>query len=147
MLKRKPHHKRIGPASYEAARDKLIARRKGKKPSRFGLSQRPLTRKGKPQARLKAGRKTKAWEATRRKLKVKYAAMGVTFCELRYEGCKRDDWLSFAHGRKRRHLAGNELETLTILACTPCHDQIEALTESEMCAIVLNVIAARKKAA
>jgi hypothetical protein len=94
--------------------------------------------------RLKAGRRTNDWIKIRRKLKVQYEAAGITQCELGYEGCKRDTWLSFAHGRKRRHLQGDELETLTILCCTCCHDKIEYLKPEEMLAIVRNVIFQRK---
>jgi len=83
----------------------------------------------------------------RQRLKVEFAAMGITSCELRYQGCKRDDWLSFAHGRKRRKLEGNELATLTILCCVPCHDAIEFLPPDEMLRIVNDTIAARKVAA
>lgn len=97
--------------------------------------------------RLKAGRKTKEWESVRRQLKVEYDAMGITTCELRYEGCKYDDYLSFAHGRKRRKLIGDELRTLTILCCTPCHDKIEFLPPDEMLRIVIDTIAKRRKAA
>ncbi len=92
---------------------------------------------------LKAGKKTKRWQAVRAKLKVQFAAKGITSCELGYEGCKRDDWLSFAHGRKRTRLQGNELESLTILACTPCHDVIERMSPEAMLAIVRSVISER----
>lgn len=105
-----------------------------------------LLRKARPKRRggiLRAGKRTKAWETTRAKLKVEYQAKGITECELGYDGCKRDDWLSFAHGRKRRHLVGDELATLTILACTPCHARIEALPEAAMLAIVQSVISER----
>ena len=92
---------------------------------------------------LKAGRKTKAWNAVRRQLKREYEAMGITSCELRYDGCRVDDMLSFAHGRKRRKLIGDELTSLTILACQPCHDRIEFLPPDEMLRIVTETIAAR----
>lgn len=90
--------------------------------------------------KLKAGPRTKEWDRVRAILKVEFEAMGITSCELNYSGCKRDDWLSFAHGLKRRHLQGDQLKTLTILSCTPCHDVIERLPEAEMCAIVESVI-------
>ncbi len=98
-------------------------------------------------AMKKVGKKSKEWIAVRRRLKVKYEAAGIVSCELKYEGCKRDGWLSFAHGKKRRHLKGNELETLCILSCLICHGRIERLPEDEMCAIVENVIANRQIAA
>lgn len=105
----------------------------------------PLLRGKRRSARstLKAGARMKAWESTRARLKVKFAAQGIVTCELGYPGCKRDDWLSFAHGRKRRKLIGDELETLTILACTPCHDVIERMAPEGMLAIVQSVISER----
>lgn len=118
----------------DAAQNHMLSRARSKAALRAG-------------GRLKAGKRSKAWAATRARLKAKHEATGIKECELRYDGCKRDDWLSFAHGRKRRHLVGNELETLTIVACTPCHAAIERLPEAEMCAIVETVIANRKVAA
>jgi hypothetical protein len=92
---------------------------------------------------LKAGRKTKEWDRVRARLKVKYAAMGITTCELGYPGCKYDDWLSFAHGRKRRYLVGDELESLVILCCCNCHSRIEVMPPEAMLAIVQSVISER----
>ena len=97
--------------------------------------------------KLRAGKRTNEWIAVRRRLKVQYEAAGITRCELNYDGCKRDTWLSFAHGKKRRHLQGDELETLVCLACTHCHEIIERLPEAEMCQIVKDVIQRREQAA
>ena len=92
---------------------------------------------------LRAGKKVKEWDRVRAKLKKQFQAQGITTCELGYDGCKRDDYLSFAHGRKRRKLEDNELETLTILACQPCHDRIERMAHEGMLAIVQSVISER----
>jgi len=92
---------------------------------------------------MKAGRRTKEWNKVRAKLKIEFQAMGITHCELGYPGCRRDDWLSFAHGLKRRHLTGDQLKTLTILACTVCHDRLERMQEAAMCAVVESVISER----
>lgn len=81
----------------------------------------------------------------RRRLSAEFAERGVTSCELRYEGCKGQVMLGFAHGRKRRHLKGDELKTLVILACNPCHDKIEYLGPERMLAIVQGVIVEREK--
>lgn len=97
----------------------------------------------KPRRVLWVGKKTIQWANTRARLKKKFLAMGITSCELGYEGCKHDDYLSFAHGKKRRHLQGDELETLVILACQNCHSRIERMPEAAMCAIVSSVIAER----
>lgn len=93
--------------------------------------------------RLKAGKKSKEWMAVRRRLKIQFEAQGITGCELRYEGCFGEGALGFAHGRKRRHLQGDELETLTILSCNHCHDRIEYLPPEQMLAIVQDVIGQR----
>lgn len=89
------------------------------------------------------GKATKEWNAVRRRLKVQYEAAGITECELGYPGCTRDNFLSFAHGRKRRHLQGDELEKLVCLACLNCHERIERLPESAMCGVVELVISER----
>jgi hypothetical protein len=93
----------------------------------------------------KIGKKSKQWIAVRRRLKVEFEALGITSCELRYEGCAGDGMLGFAHGRKRRHLKGDELETLTILACNHCHDAIEYLGPEKMLEIVEHTIARRSE--
>lgn len=102
---------------------------------------RPLRGRG----RLKAGRRTKDWIKVRRELSTEFAARGITSCELKMEGCWGEGALGFAHGRKRRHLEGDELKTLTILACNPCHDKIECLLPEEMLTTVESVIANREK--
>lgn len=94
-------------------------------------------------ARLKAGRKTNAWTKVRRELSKEFLAQGIVSCELKYDGCWGEAALSFAHGRKRRHLKEGELKTLTILACTPCHDKLEYLRPEEMLTIVENIICDR----
>ena len=140
-------------STFKAKPPKALARQKAKprpvdqKDREHGYEWRKAKRPLGYSGRLKPGRKIKAWTAERRKLKVKYAQMGITSCELGYQGCKRDDWLSFAHGRKRRKLEGDELSTLTILACVPCHDKIEFLPADEMLTIVQGVIANRRRAA
>lgn len=89
------------------------------------------------------GRRTKTWLKIRRQLSMTFAERGITSCELHYEGCWRERALGWAHGRKRRNLKGDELATLVILACNPCHDKIEYLEPSEMLRIVQEVIEKR----
>jgi hypothetical protein len=117
--------------------------------SSFKASSKPMKRSAMKRVpgtarSLKPGRKTKQWNATRRKLVSEFAAMGITSCELRYEGCFGEGALGFAHGRKRRHLKGDELKTLVILICNPCHDRIEFLPAEEMLRIIQEVIEKRK---
>lgn len=82
------------------------------------------------------GPKTKAWSNTRVELKAEFEFQyGITTCELRYEGCWRDNALGFAHAAKRRKLTREDLKHV-ILCCNPCHDQIEFLSPEEMKRIV-----------
>jgi hypothetical protein len=89
------------------------------------------------------GRKTRANKKANAKLKKCFESMGITSCELGYPNCTRDEFLSWAHGRKRRKLQGDELETLVILACLNCHNRIEAMSHEGMLAIVCSVIVER----
>jgi hypothetical protein len=121
---------------------------------RFGFKPRLATAgfstlgKGKTGSkRLRAGKRTKEWIAVRHRLKVRFEAMGIMVCELNYPGCHRDGSLGFAHGRKRRHLKGDELKSLVILTCNHCHDAIEYLGSEPMLEIVQDVIASRELAA
>lgn len=81
------------------------------------------------------GPKGKAWNDARADLKMEFLALGVTSCELRYDGCWFDDALGFAHAAKRRKLTAEDLGHV-ILCCNPCHDQIEFLAPDEMKRIV-----------
>src|SRR5688500_12937633 len=92
---------------------------------------------------LWVGKKTRQWMTVRARLKRRFDAAGITSCELGYPGCWNDEALGFAHGRKRRHLKDNEIETLVVLACNPCHDRIETLPAPEMLRIVQAAIAVR----
>ena len=63
------------------------------------------------------------------KLKKIYLKKGITSCELKFEGCWRDNGLSFAHRHKRifykSHPELLEDFNQTILACVWCHQKIE----------------------
>lgn len=65
--------------------------------------------------------------------------MGITECELRLEGCWRNNALSFAHLDKRKNLQGEELEEV-VLACVPCHQKVEYLGKGKMREILTKVI-------
>lgn len=141
MITRKPHHKRIGPQTYQAA----IEKRKGK-PRRYGLGRaaQPLKR-GK---RLSAGKKVKAWNAERRRLKIEHERMGIKTCELRgviEHQCTYDNFLRYAHDAKRRKLSAEDLK-IAILICNNVHDLLERMPPDEMKRIVNDTIAARKRA-
>ena len=92
---------------------------------------------------LGAGKKTRANKKTNAARKRKFEAKDLTTCELGYPGCTKDNFLSWAHGKKRRKLQGDELATCAILACINCHDVIERMSPEGMLAIVQSVIAER----
>jgi hypothetical protein len=91
---------------------------------------------------LRAGKKTKEWQRVRERLKPRFEAVGIIRCEFRYQGCWHNNALSFAHMRKRRNLAPNELK-IVALACIPCHDKLELMPESLMAQTVSDVIQRR----
>lgn len=100
--------------------------------------------------RLKAGRKTKAWNAERRKLKADSARNNRTTCELRGNPevpheCSTDDFLGYAHAAKRRNLSRVELGH-AILICNNAHNVIEFWPAEEMKRIVNETIEARAAA-
>lgn len=92
----------------------------------------------------KKGKKTLAWEAARKRLKVAFKQAGITTCELNMaEKCWRDNGLGFAHTLKRRNITTEEGLLRVCLACNPCHDEIEALGQFKMAEIVGRVILTR----
>lgn len=91
------------------------------------------------------GKKTSEWYFASQELKQEFDANGITECELGYAQCRRNNYLTWAHGKKRRHLAPGELKSLVILACVICHAVIERLPEDKMCAIVKKTIADRNR--
>lgn len=92
---------------------------------------------------LRAGKRTREWERTRAKLKPRFERVGITSCEFRYQGCWRDNALSFAHVDKRRFLSAGELEAVAV-ACCVCHDRLDnKMSRQEMRREVERVIANR----
>lgn len=76
--------------------------------------------------------RTAEWNRERAKLKKIYEKKGITTCELRFNGCSYDNFLSFAHRYKRNDPRCNHSFMGTILVCISCHNIIEynrALTE------------------
>lgn len=78
---------------------------------------------------IQPGKKTKAWNKDRKKLKTIYKDKGIINCELNLIHCWHFLALSFAHKHKRSwyntrpELLGSFNQTL--LACVPCHRLIE----------------------
>lgn len=88
------------------------------------------------------GKKTQAWTDARNELKIEFELMGITSCELGYEGCWRTKALGFAHAKKRNDLLEGELKIVALL-CNICHDKIEGKPDMEQ--IVLDVINERNR--
>lgn len=79
------------------------------------------------------GKKAKAGAKANRLLKAECVRLGIYTCELGYEGCTRNNFLSFAHVAKRRELKAGELETAAILACWSCHRRLdEGMSHADM---------------
>lgn len=89
------------------------------------------------------GLKTLEWDRARAKLKKQFEAAGITRCEFGYNGCWRDNGLSFAHIDKRRYLRPNELY-IVALACIVCHNELERMPRRVMRETIMAVITKRK---
>jgi hypothetical protein len=100
--------------------------------SQLKRSAKPLARSSRMRA---LGKKGKAWASKRADLKVDFAAIGITSCELRYKDCANDDYLGFAHAAKRRKITNEDLGHV-ILACNFCHDSLEVMKPEDMKRIV-----------
>jgi hypothetical protein len=92
---------------------------------------------------LKRGKKTKAWDNTRRNLKHEFIKMGILRCELRFSNCWISNGLTFAHVDKRRHLKEGEL-TAVVLACVHCHNIVEKWPREQMRAYLEGIIKRRR---
>jgi hypothetical protein len=107
------------------------------------LYPKPEKRVKKPK-RLKArGEKTDAWEMTREELKARFQAAGVTQCELQWKDCFKNNFLSFAHSKKRRYITSQEELEEVLLCCLNCHRILEY--SPKMYETVREVIAKRKE--
>lgn len=66
------------------------------------------------------GPKTAEWNRVRAELKVIFEAKGITRCQI----CLTDNFLGFAHCRKRRNLLDGEIYHCALL-CNEDHDKLE----------------------
>ena len=88
------------------------------------------------------GKKTKAWNNARAKLKNDFERMGIMECEIQFHDCWVNNALGFAHLVKRRNV--EDLREV-VLACNPCHMVVESWKEAEMKEFLLNIIDERKR--
>lgn len=92
----------------------------------------------------KLGKAGKAWQAAWREIKPKLERAGITRCEVRGPNCTPDIFLTPMHSLKRRNANTPELLREVIIGCRSCHAEAELLPESDMCAKVRAIIAARE---
>lgn len=91
----------------------------------------------------RSGKKTKAWDRVRSKLKVEFQAKNITTCEVMFEGCTGGYNVSFAHARKRTKLREGEIRDCCI-ACQSCHRHLdEDLSHDDMYSTVMGIIERR----
>jgi len=140
---------RLSPTDYATALARKNAREAQKaRGSKFRapLNCRQPLKRG-VAGRLKPGKKTKEWASVRAKLKVRFAAVGITSCELLGilpHLCTKDNYLGFAHAAKRRKLSSDDLYHV-ILICNHSHNIIEVWPAEEMKRIVDSTIHQREK--
>lgn len=105
----------------------------------------PKTFKAKkvPKPLKQVGKKTSEWNSAREDLKKEFNARGIRQCEIRLKGCWERNALTFAHVDKRRNLTAEELRHAVVLACTPCHQAVEAMPHEEMREMLENIIERR----
>ena len=101
----------------------------------------PKARKALP----KAGKRTNEWNEIRTKeLKPAFKRAGVVECELRWPGCMKDNYLGFAHSKRRRDITTPEQMREVLICCQNCHDALDLRPHAETEAIVQTIIAARR---
>lgn len=92
----------------------------------------------------KVGKKGRASLEANKVLKAECERLQIYSCEVGFEGCRRDDLLTFAHCAKRRELLPGELETKAVLCCQVCHRVLdEEMGHAEMRAFVERKLAER----
>lgn len=104
----------------------------------------PDDRQRSNQGLKRAGKKTLAWEAARRLLKIRFLASGITTCEAMFpHQCSRDWALSFAHSKKRNDIVGDEIYEVALL-CPEAHRIADAGSKEHMHETILAIINARE---
>ncbi len=107
----------------------------------------PKTYKAKKQPKpLKPGKKVVAWNMARENLKDIFREWGITTCEIQFNFCKKNDFLTFAHVDKRRNLTDEEVKSpeKVVLACQPCHEHVEYKMDRKEARELLERIIARR---
>jgi hypothetical protein len=98
----------------------------------------------KRKALKRIGSETRRWMEARKVLKDAYRTAGITSCELDIiHDCNSWQFLTWAHGDKRRNLTKEELYSLVILCCVNGHQKIEKMPREDMRFIIERVIVNR----
>jgi len=77
--------------------------------------------------KIGVGKKVKAWDEARKELKKTFAKWKIIKCEIKLEGCLRDNYLGFAHIKRRVELTNEQIESpqFVVLACQQCHNTVD----------------------
>ncbi len=98
------------------------------------MKRSPLNRRGK---------KTVQWEHIRRELKVAFARVGITACEICLPQCWNNYALSFCHTKRRADCTVKDLERV-VLGCAACATAFHGMNKHEEEAALEKIIAARE---
>lgn len=88
----------------------------------------------------RTGKKTLAWESTRRKLVRAFANAGIIRCEL----CGTDFGLGFAHSLPRRCIVTKEQMEEVALLCTEHHRAADSQGHAHQLGTIRTIIARRE---
>ena len=92
-----------------------------------GSFQKTYKAKKQPKGLNKLGKKTIAWQDGRQELKEVFKENGITSCEIKGKDCKNDNFLGFAHVRRRNTLTPEQITDphFVVLACQPDHEFVD----------------------
>lgn len=76
-------------------------------------------------------------------MKKQFEEWGVTQCELGYEGCFVNNFLGFAHSKRRRFVHTEEDWGCVLLACQSCHEILDRKPHRETERVVLEGVQER----
>lgn len=136
-LPRKETGKGFDKRGTPIARTRFVRKKKaeGKKRRNYTPQYSTLSKEG------KTGRENRKALRVFKKDAARYSIDG---CEARYEGCTGKENLTWAHGRKRRELQGDELQHFAIVCCAVCHRRLdEGMSHERMANEVSRIIALR----
>lgn len=111
------------------------------------FSPQPKTFKAKKETKsIKPGKKTLNWEEGRPRLKVIFRENGITTCEIKLKICKHNNFLGFAHTRRRARLTQEQVVDphFVVLGCNPCHEYVDFKMDRKKAEELLDgIVAAR----